>query len=575
MKRYNIIFLVDAAGEHVLTCRRVKPPYEGLLNLVGGKALPGEDGLHAAYRELREETGVTAADVALSAVMTFNYPGGGSGLPPYALEAWAGRLRHDVAVQGDENPLVWTRLTADFFDMTRFAGEGNIGHIREYIRRYRPELVEAVPMDVRLTPLSQEHLPAVAFGQGTTLEHLAPMLAESLAKCHEGRYYEQFAIHVNGCVAGLASLYEQAEGVVSDGIEVFPTFRRCGVAGRALTRLATLARERGCRAMTAQVRTDNAASIALHTRAGFAVTGTRVNRRGNEVHDMEKQLRPAVWHDMSLRPKPFAAIASGAKRYELRLHDEKRKLIRIGDRIVFRCTADERFVVTRVTSLTPFESFAELYRTLPLTQCGYTQENVHLASPRDMERYYPPEKQAMYGVLAIGVEVMEDAPVVQAASSMTMRPLTEADVPEMLRVAQGNPLYYQHMRMQPDPENIAATLTALPPRRTMADKHMIGWFDGGSLVALMDLIACHPEPDMAFIGWFMVDAARQGCGLGRKLVGGMLALMASNGVREVRLGRIAGNPQSEAFWRACGFEDTPLGYDTDDYHVTVMRKSLT
>ena len=65
MKRYNIIFLVDAAGEHVLTCRRVKPPYEGLLNLVGGKALPGEDGLHAAYRELREETGVTAADVAL------------------------------------------------------------------------------------------------------------------------------------------------------------------------------------------------------------------------------------------------------------------------------------------------------------------------------------------------------------------------------------------------------------------------------------------------------------------------------------------------------------------------------
>ena len=42
-------------------CHRQKPPYQGLYNLVGGKAEDGEDGLHAAYRELREETGIVAA----------------------------------------------------------------------------------------------------------------------------------------------------------------------------------------------------------------------------------------------------------------------------------------------------------------------------------------------------------------------------------------------------------------------------------------------------------------------------------------------------------------------------------
>ena len=38
-------------------------------------------------------------------------------------------------------------------------------------------------------------------------------------------------------------------------------------------------------------------------------------------------------HEMSLWPGPFAKIADGTKRYELRLHDEKRRLIKVGDTI--------------------------------------------------------------------------------------------------------------------------------------------------------------------------------------------------------------------------------------------------
>ncbi|MBQ8201110.1 MAG: ASCH domain-containing protein [Clostridia bacterium] len=109
-------------------------------------------------------------------------------------------------------------------------------------------------------------------------------------------------------------------------------------------------------------------------------------------------------HEMSLRPGPFAAIASGRKRYELRLHDEKRAAIRIGDTICFTCTADDRQLCVRVTGLFPYPDFAALYASLPLLECGYTPENVDHASPQDMEAYYPPEQQARYGVLAIGIE---------------------------------------------------------------------------------------------------------------------------------------------------------------------------
>lgn len=278
-------------------------------------------------------------------------------------------------------------------------------------------------------------------------------------------------------------------------------------------------------------------------------------------------------HEMSLRPGPFVKIADGSKHYELRLHDEKRRLISVGDTITFTCTADERTVQVRVVSLHPFSSFDELYAALPLNECGYTDDTAKIAHPSDMEKYYPPEKQAQYGVLAIRVERIR-LPLQVLNGDFSVRELTMNDLPEMLRVARSNPLFYQYMGPDPTPENLAADLMALPPRRTLADKHFFGWYDGERLVAMMDLIARHPKQDMAFIGWFILDRARQGCGLGRRLVSDVLAMLKNVGVTEVRLGRIEGNPQSEHFWHICGFAENGLGYDTDEYHVVVMAKGL-
>ena len=43
-------------------------------------------------------------------------------------------------------------------------------------------------------------------------------------------------------------------------------------------------------------------------------------------------------HYMKLNPKPFAMIAEGRKTIELRLYDEKRQGISLGDTIVFKNT---------------------------------------------------------------------------------------------------------------------------------------------------------------------------------------------------------------------------------------------
>lgn len=111
-------------------------------------------------------------------------------------------------------------------------------------------------------------------------------------------------------------------------------------------------------------------------------------------------------HCMKLQAEPFAMIKSGRKTFELRLYDEKRRAIAVGDEILFMHVQTGEEMRCAVTSLQRFPSFAALYATLPLLSCGYTEETVEQASPEDMARYYPREEEARYGALAIGIKLL-------------------------------------------------------------------------------------------------------------------------------------------------------------------------
>lgn len=110
-------------------------------------------------------------------------------------------------------------------------------------------------------------------------------------------------------------------------------------------------------------------------------------------------------HVMKLNPSPFSMIQKGIKTIELRLYDEKRKKISIGDTIVF-CNIQntDETILAKVTDLYIFDSFEELYKKLPLLECGYTESNVDRASAKDMEKYYSPERQKQFQ--AVGIRIV-------------------------------------------------------------------------------------------------------------------------------------------------------------------------
>ena len=98
-------------------------------------------------------------------------------------------------------------------------------------------------------------------------------------------------------------------------------------------------------------------------------------------------------HAMKLHPAPYEMIRAGQKTIELRLYDEKRRLIQVGDMIRFENTQTGEKLTAAVTELYVFDSFEALYQTLPLLECGYTAETVASARPEDMDAYYSKDAQ--------------------------------------------------------------------------------------------------------------------------------------------------------------------------------------
>lgn len=107
-------------------------------------------------------------------------------------------------------------------------------------------------------------------------------------------------------------------------------------------------------------------------------------------------------YEMKLDNEPFKAIKNGTKTLELRLNDEKRKQLIVGDYIEFTNRVTNEKLLVEVIDLFKYNSFEELYKHFNKIEMGYSINEE--ANPKDMENYYSKEEQEKYGVLGIKIK---------------------------------------------------------------------------------------------------------------------------------------------------------------------------
>ena len=106
---------------------------------------------------------------------------------------------------------------------------------------------------------------------------------------------------------------------------------------------------------------------------------------------------------MHLNDTYFNKVVNGEKTIEVRLNDEKRSKINVGDTITFENRANDGVVSVKVVDIKRYDNFEELYRHTDKLKMGYNEDDV--ASPADMNTIYSNEQQMKYGVVAIVFEL--------------------------------------------------------------------------------------------------------------------------------------------------------------------------
>lgn len=128
-----------------------------------------------------------------------------------------------------------------------------------------------------------------------------------------------------------------------------------------------------------------------------------VSHRGRAIKDLLENPKSLLC--MNLDAKHFENIKKGEKVYEVRLNDEKRQNLKVGDFINFTNNTTLESLVVKVTELLHFDSFDDMAKSIDYSEIGFntlTEQEVL----DTYHTYYTKEKEHQYGVLAIKIEVV-------------------------------------------------------------------------------------------------------------------------------------------------------------------------
>ncbi|WP_069650117.1 ASCH domain-containing protein [Caloranaerobacter ferrireducens] len=112
-------------------------------------------------------------------------------------------------------------------------------------------------------------------------------------------------------------------------------------------------------------------------------------------------------HFMRLFEEPFELIRSKKKIIEIRLNDEKRQKVKIGDIITFSKLPDcEERLRVKVLGLLHYYTFEQLYEDIPFSHFGCEGKSMKWMLEKTYE-IYTKEQEEKYGALGIRIEVIE------------------------------------------------------------------------------------------------------------------------------------------------------------------------
>lgn len=113
--------------------------------------------------------------------------------------------------------------------------------------------------------------------------------------------------------------------------------------------------------------------------------------------------------ELRLHPRPFAKICAGVKTIEMRLNDEKRRGMAVGDMLTFISRETGERVRARVVRRLQYATFAELVARHDTAAMGYGPEWEERLKAGDhgMYEWYSRDEEREWGVVGLEIELLD------------------------------------------------------------------------------------------------------------------------------------------------------------------------
>jgi RimJ/RimL family protein N-acetyltransferase len=128
------------------------------------------------------------------------------------------------------------------------------------------------------------------FYPNMSISDIANMIDDWNTFLYNNVYFKMFAVLSDNEIVGSVSLYGQGNGIIGAGIRIIERYRKNGYGIKAVELALEYAKQKGYTKAVAQISVNNIASIALHKKLDFSIISKYINRKGNEVYDLEKPI---------------------------------------------------------------------------------------------------------------------------------------------------------------------------------------------------------------------------------------------------------------------------------------------
>lgn len=218
-----------------------------------------------------------------------------------------------------------------------------------------------------------------------------------------------FFLRENGQLIGSGDVHTNKKGVHELGYNLARAYWGKGYCTEASKGMLSWRVSQGVADFACEHAVDNVRSGRVIQKCGFTnrTDSTYTCFDGTRTFKSYKYALHIDSHNMNVDGRWFDKIVKGSKTIEMRLNDEKRRNIKVGDYVVLNNLdehADLTKCVVRVVALHKFADFKELYNMLDMTKCGYSSNDT--PNPDDMLAYYSAERQNEWGVVGIEFEML-------------------------------------------------------------------------------------------------------------------------------------------------------------------------